>query len=57
MRKLWYINRKVGRTIETVDEFECPHEANKMMHEYRIADRIGDYYISMNPTKAWREKE
>ena len=45
----YYIKRKEGRNLETVDEFETSLEARAMLAEYRLADRSADYYISTRP--------
>jgi hypothetical protein len=50
-----YIQRKDGRYVETVDEFETRKEARTMLAEYQLADRAGEYYLSSRPCKAWRE--
>jgi hypothetical protein len=50
-----YIQRKDGRDVETVDEFETRKEARAMLEEYQLADRSAVYYLSSRPCKAWRE--
>lgn len=52
---MYYIQRKDGRQLETVDEFTTYKEAREMVAEYRMADRSADYYISGRACKAWRE--
>ena len=52
---MYYIQRKDGRQLETVDEFTTYKEARAMVAEYRMADYAADYYISQKPCKAWRE--
>ena len=52
-----YIQRKQGKQLETVDEFEKYKEAKEMLKEYRISDYSAKYYISSRACKAWREKE
>ena len=49
-----YIQRKEGKTLETVDEFETYKEAREMLKEYRISDPVGHYYISSRACKDWR---
>ena len=51
-----YIQRKDGRQLETVDEFETMKEARSMLAEYRMADPSADYYISSRPCKDWTEE-
>ena len=50
-----YIQRKEGRDVETVDEFETMKEAREMVKEYRISDNTAHYYISSRCCKDWRE--
>lgn len=52
-----YINRKSGRDIETVDEFETIKDARAMCREYQIADYSAPYYTSTRACKAWRDSE
>ena len=52
-----YINRKSHHGyIETVDYFESKDwkEANRVLHEYRLADYSAHYYKSQRPTNEWR---
>ena len=51
----WYIQRKDGRTVETVDEFDSRKEALAMVREYRIADPSADHYLSRRPCKGWED--
>ena len=54
-----YINRKSINHgyVETVDEFDSSEwrEANRVLHEYRLADYSAHYYRSQRSTKEWRE--
>ena len=50
----YYIQRKDGRNLETVDAFETRNEARAMLSEYRLADRAADYYVSTRPCKDWK---
>lgn len=50
----YYMQRKDGRNLETVDEFETRKEARAMLAEYRLSDRSADYYISTRPCKDWK---
>jgi len=51
-----YIQRKDGKDLETVDEFETMKEARKMVKEYQMADRSAYYYTSSRACKHWRNK-
>jgi hypothetical protein len=51
-----YIQRKDGKYLETVDEFETAKEAKVMLKEYRLSDPSAEYYISNRCCKAWREE-
>jgi len=50
-----YIQRKEGKELETVDEFETMKEARLMLKEYRISDPYAEYYISSRCCKHWKE--
>lgn len=50
-----YIQRKEGRQLETVDEFETYKEARDMLKEYQMSDPSGYYYISTRTCKDWRD--
>ena len=52
---MYYIQRKDGRYLETVDEFPKYREAVQMVREYRIADPSANYYISSRACHEWRE--
>jgi hypothetical protein len=54
--EMTYIQRKDGRDLETVDEFESYREALKMLAEYRMADPSAEYYLSRRPCNGWRLK-
>lgn len=51
-----YIQRKEGKQLETVDEFETYKKAKDMLKEYRMSDPYGYYYISTRACKDWRDK-
>ena len=51
----FYIQRKDGRDLETVDEFETHKEAVAMVTEYRMSDPSARYYLSTRPCKSWNE--
>ena len=51
-----YIQRKDGRYLETVDEFETRKEAREMLKEYRLSDRSAEYYASQRCCKEWKVK-
>jgi len=51
-----YIQRKQGKDLETVDEFETFKEAKAMVKEYRMSDPSSVYYISSRACKHWNEK-
>ena len=52
---MYYIQRKDGRDLETVDEFTTYKEARLMCQEYQFSDNAARYYISQKPCKAWKE--
>ena len=54
---MYYIQRKDGGHIETVDEFESFREARAMLSEYITSDRSARYYISPRPCVAWTIEE
>jgi len=49
-----YIQRKDGKQLETVDQFETRKEAREMVKEYRMSDPSAHYYISSRPCKDWK---
>ena len=49
----WYIQRRDGRQVETVDQFDTRAEALAMLTEYRIADPSAVHYLSRRPCKGW----
>ena len=51
-----YIQRKDGKYLETVDEFDTRKEALAMLAEYRFSDQSAHYYLSTRPCKNWREE-
>lgn len=51
-----YINRKEGKDIETVDQFDTRKEARDMVREYQLSDPSAYYYISSRSTKEWAKK-
>lgn len=51
----YYIQRKDGKDLETVDEFETYKEAREMVKEYRLSDSSADYYISSRCCKHWKD--
>ena len=50
---MFYIQRKAGRTLETVDEFTTLKEARAMLTEYSMADPTAYHYISARACRAW----
>ena len=52
---MYYIQRKEGRELETVDEFETRKEAREMLAEYQMADPTAIHYISTRACKDWRD--
>ena len=41
-----YVQRKDGKTLETVDQFETWKEARGVIKEYRLSDSSANYYLS-----------
>jgi len=52
----YYIQRKGGGYLETVDEFESGQDARAMLAEYIMSDPSAVYRISTRPCKAWMER-
>ena len=50
---MFYIQRKDGRYLETVDEFETRKESRAMLSEYRLSDCSAWFYISTRACKDW----
>ena len=53
---MYYIQRKDGRELETVDQFETLKESRAMLKEYRMSDYSAQYYISTRACKDWTTK-
>ena len=51
-----YIQRKIGKDLETVDEFDKRKEARMALQEYRLSDKSADYYTSTRACKHWKLK-
>jgi hypothetical protein len=51
----WYIQRKDGGSLETVDEFDTRKEAREMLADYRSSDSSADYYLSARPCAGWND--
>lgn len=51
-----YVQRRDGRNLETVDEFETMREARAMLREYRMSDPSAEYYLSRRPCRDWAQK-
>lgn len=55
-----YVQRKDGRSVETVDEFpagtrEERRYARAMLSEYAMADPSARHYLSSRACKGWNE--
>ena len=50
-----YIQRKDGKQLETVDQFETRKEARAMLAEYRLGDSSAHYYLSQKACKEWEK--
>jgi hypothetical protein len=51
----YYIQRKKGHQLETVDEFTNKREAVRMRAEYQLSDLVATYYVSTRCCKNWRD--
>lgn len=51
----YYIQRRDGRQLETVDEFETRSEARDMLAEYRMNDPSAAFYLSRRPCAGWND--
>ena len=51
----YYVQRRDGRNLETVDEFETRKEARDMLAEYRRSDRSAVFYLSRRPCNGWND--
>jgi len=49
----YYVQRRDGRNLETVDEFTTRQEAHAMLAEYRMSDPTAAFYLSRRPCSAW----
>lgn len=55
--KAYYIQRRDGKDLETVDEFDNRKEAVQALKEYRMCDTSAGYYISTRACKSWGGKD
>jgi hypothetical protein len=53
----YFIQRKDGLQLETVDEFETRKEAVAMQKEYALSDSAAVYYVSTRACRGWTEEE
>jgi hypothetical protein len=51
---MYYIQRKDGRNLETVDQFTTRKEAREMVKEYQLSDPSAHYYLSTRACKNWK---
>jgi hypothetical protein len=52
-----YIQRKDGKDLETVDQFETRKEARLILKEYQLSDNYANYYLSSRACKHWKESK
>jgi hypothetical protein len=52
---MYYIQRKDGKDLETVDQFDTRKEAREMLKEYRLSDPSAHYYLSTRACKTWKD--
>ncbi len=52
-----YIQRREGKTLETVGEFANWREARNEIRDHRESDPTAEYYISTRPCRSWRENK
>ena len=50
---MYYLQRKDGKELETVDQFDTRKEAREMVKEYQISDTSARFYISTRACKHW----
>lgn len=51
----YYVQRRDGRNLETVDEFDTRREALAMLAEYRMSDPSAAFYLSRRPCAGWND--
>jgi hypothetical protein len=51
----YYVQRRDGRNLETVDEFDTRKKTLAMLAEYRISDRSAVFYLSRRPCAGWND--
>ena len=54
MEKKIYINRRDGRTVETVDQTDNAQNARFLVREYSLADSSAEYYFSSRCSACWK---
>lgn len=50
-----YIQCKNEQGLETIDHTESRKEAKELIAEYRMIDKLSNYYTSSRACKEWRE--
>lgn len=49
----FYIQRKQGGNVETIDKVDDRREAHRLAAEYNLADKTAYHYVSRAPSKSW----
>lgn len=52
----YYIQRRDGGKVETIDEIDDRREAHRLASEYNLADNSAYHYVKRKPCKAWLER-
>lgn len=51
----YYVQRRDGRNLETVDQFDTRRKALAMLAEYRMSDPTAVFYLSRRPCAGWND--
>jgi hypothetical protein len=51
----FYIQRKQGGNVETIDEVDDRREAHRLAAEYNLSDRTAYHYVNRAPSKSWSD--
>lgn len=52
----YYIQRRDGGKVETIDEIDDRREAYKVVREYNISDQSAFHYVSIRACKSWANR-
>lgn len=52
---MFYIQRRTGKQLETIDEYETRKEATDACREYNLVDKFAYHYVSRRACNSYHE--